>query len=212
MKTNKQKVVIKVTQEYGVVNINIAAPAACGKSTFARLLDIELSTEKYSLINMDNTDGVTFTHGKVIKGLQSLYNSIYVEVEGCIDIAARVASIIKASGLEIKYLVNYATSLNRTAVQHIIITTTNVVPQLIDEHLEVPEQVQYYNPNKDNVKPSIVGIADAQYSAVELFQLRRELWFNASSLGLHGVALTDYLQKSLDFITLGKLSNDQNKP
>jgi len=216
MKKIKQKVTIKVTQEYGVVNINIAAPAACGKSAFAKLLDIELASNAYSLINMDNTDGVTITHSKIIQGMQALYDLVYVEVQGCGDIAPRVAGIFSASGIDMKYLVDYTFDVNKSKVQHIIITTTNVVPQPISNKFEDPHEkvseknaVQYYSPNVQNNTPirNILGVDDAQYSAVELFQLRREIWNNATSLNLTKEHLVKYLQESLDFIALGKVPN-----
>jgi len=221
MKKSKQKVIIKVTQEYGVVSINIAAPAACGKSTFAKLLDIELSSNAYSLINMDNTDGVTITHGRIIQSMQALYDLVYIEVQGCTDIAAKVAGIFKASGIEMKYLVDYTLSVNKNKVQHIIISTTNVVPQPISNKFEDPHEnvsekntVQYYSPNVQNNTPisNILGVDDAQYSAVELFQLRREIWNNATSLNLTEEKLEKYLQESLEFIALGKVPNTKNNP
>lgn len=121
-----KKVHITVTQENTVVTINIEAPAACGKSTLAKLLEIELTSSHLTVENKDDTEGTLLTPQKVVRGLSALQNNTIIYITGYEGIANRVSKIINATGIENQYNRRYIKGILSPATK-VVITTTQAI-------------------------------------------------------------------------------------
>lgn len=120
----KPQVYIAVTQDGPIVTIDITAPAARGKSTLAKLLEIEFTGGDYIVQNTDDTEGTLYTHQKVIKCLTSLHdNNVVINIKGYNSISDKVNDIIKGTTLVTNYNRSYVKGI-LSPVSHIVIMTT----------------------------------------------------------------------------------------
>lgn len=121
----KPQVYIEVTQDGPIVTIDITAPAGSGKSSLAKLLEIEFTGGKYIVQNTDDTEGTLYTRQKVIKCLTSLQNNdVVVNIKGYNSISDKVNEII-SHNLTTNYKRSYVKGI-LSPVSNIVIMTTRI--------------------------------------------------------------------------------------